>query len=201
MDSNQVDIIVAVFKNGDSAQLVIKDLRENYKPMLVSIKDPTAIRKDENGHLHIQETADTSGGRGAAIGGAIGGVLGLLAGPGAVILGAAGAALAGGLVAKFHDVGFKNDRLKELASTLEPGSSLFIAAVQNSVIPGLEKILVAADGKVITSSFDQQLIDQLERDILEEYQKSDHLVIQDKVNQAKRGFSQQEDLDIKKSGV
>jgi uncharacterized membrane protein len=124
----------------------------------------------------------------------------LLAGPGAVIVGAAGAALAGGLVAKFHDAGFKNDRLKEVGLALKPNNSLFMAAVIPSVIPGLERVLLEAGGEVVTSSFDNDLIDKLEADILNDSRTSEGVIIADKVDSAKKEFSNKEDLDRQKSG-
>jgi uncharacterized membrane protein len=59
----------------------------------------------------------------------VGGLVGLIVGPGAVLMAGAGAII-GGLAAKLSDSGFDNQDLKELAKSRKPGSSALLVLVE-----------------------------------------------------------------------
>ena len=111
-----VQLIVAAFQDDQSATKALKALKQAQREKLISIKDAAVLRKDEKGKLHIKETADMGGGKGATLGGVAGAVIGLIAGP-ALLVPAAVGALVGGLTAKLRDSGFSNDRLRPLEKT------------------------------------------------------------------------------------
>ena len=120
MSDVPVQVVVAAFKDEASADDVLKSLKEAKKQGLIKIVDAAVLRKDDKGKLHIKETADMGGGKGAVIGGVLGGVIGLLAGP--IGWAALGGAVIGGLAAKMRDGGFKDDRLKKLGEGLGPAT-------------------------------------------------------------------------------
>ncbi len=74
----------------------------------------------------LKETADMRGGKGAVVGAVIGGVLGVMAGPGGVIAGGAAGAFIGGLTAKIHDAGIKDDTLRKIGEDLKTGSTAIV---------------------------------------------------------------------------
>ena len=90
-----LQIIVAAFQEEDAADDALKALKEAKKEKLISIDNAAVIRKDEGGKLHIKETADMGGGKGAAVGAASG----------------AGAGTAGVLLSRGRDVELKKERL------------------------------------------------------------------------------------------
>src|SRR4051812_45790302 len=94
-----IQIIIATYPNPTTAERARKALETAKRDQGVEVHDAAVVRRDENGKLHIHETEDVTGGRGAAVGGILGGVLGILAGPGGVVVGAAVGAIVGGATA------------------------------------------------------------------------------------------------------
>jgi len=98
MSDVPVQLIVAAFPDEKAADAALKDLKRAKKQKLIKIENATVIRKDQKGKLHIKETADLGGGKGAAIGGVAGAAIGLITGPALVVPAVVGA-LVGGLTA------------------------------------------------------------------------------------------------------
>jgi uncharacterized membrane protein len=98
------------------------------------------LRKDEKGKVHIKETAQMGGGKGAAIGGVSGAGIGIFAGPALVVPADVGA-LIGGLAAKARDTGFDDARLQYVGDNLEPGTSAIVAVVEHRRVDEVRKEL------------------------------------------------------------
>src|SRR3974377_1363516 len=103
MSDVPVQVVIAAFKDENTASEALKALKEARNQGLIKIVDAAVLRKDAQGKLHIKETADMGGGKGAVIGGVAGGVIGLLAGPGG--WGALGGGVGGGRGGEVHDGG------------------------------------------------------------------------------------------------
>ena len=161
MSDVPVQIIVAAFNDEKGADEALKELKEAKKQKLIKIQDAAILRKDEKGKIHIKETADMGGGKGAVLGGVAGGVLGLIFGPALVVPAAVGA-LVGGLAAKLHDAGFSNERLQQVSESLKPGSSAIIAVVEHTWVKEVEKALAEEGANVVTEQLSADIADQLE---------------------------------------
>jgi uncharacterized membrane protein len=155
-------LIVAAFQDEDAADEALKKLKTAQKQKLIDIQDAAVIRRDENNKLHIKETADPGGGRGAAAGGAIGAVIGLIAGPPGVVVGAAAGALVGGVTAKVIDSGIPDDRLKQIGEGLQPGTSAIVAIIEHSWVEDVEKQLTDSGADVLTESIRADIAEQLQ---------------------------------------
>jgi len=104
--------------------------------------------------VHFEETADPSGKKWAKRGAIAGGIAGLIFPP-SIIASAVVGAGAGGVWGKVRDKGFKDEDLKDIGTSLPPGTSAIIAIAEDRVIDqlargleGYEKIarhLVSAD--------------------------------------------------------
>jgi uncharacterized membrane protein len=70
----------------------------------LELEDAALIIKEESGRLRIQETRDTRPSQGAYSGGWLGMLAGILLGGGALLVGAALGAAAGGIFAKLRDI-------------------------------------------------------------------------------------------------
>jgi uncharacterized membrane protein len=196
MSNSPFKFIVASFPDTDAAAKELSYLQEGNRSTMLDLKDAAVIRKDEHGKIHVFETADSSGRKGAAIGGAVGAVLGLLSGPGAVIAGAAGAAVVGGLAARLHDAGISNKALKEFGETLQPGASALILILGEQWVEQISKDLTAAGGNVLTDSLDAGLAAQIEQDIQDNF-KADKSPTEAQVIGAKvQDARYKEDIDI-----
>lgn len=156
-----VQLIVAAFQDEKSADEALKALKQAKRERLIGIQNAAVLRKDEKGKLHIKETADMGGGKGAALGGVAGAAIGILAGP-ALWVPAAVGALVGGLAAKLRDSGFSDERLKTIGDSLEPGSSAIIAVVEHKWVAQVEKELEEAGADMFTEALSADIAGQLE---------------------------------------
>jgi len=163
MSDVPVQLIVAAFQNEDEAKEALKALKQAKKEGLIKIDDAAVLRKDEKGKIHIKETHDMGGGKGAVLGGVGGATVGLIAGAalaGPAVVGT----LIGGLVAKLRDSGFSNERLETLGESLEPGTSAIVAVVEHEWMVKVEEVLAETEVDLITAELSADIAEQLEAD-------------------------------------
>jgi len=161
MSDNPVQLVVAAFKDEESAKAALKELKQIQKERLIKIENAAVLRRDQKGKLHITETQDMGGGKGAALGGVGGAAIGLIAGP-ALLVPAAVGALVGGLTAKLRDSGFSNQRLETLGESLQPGTSAIVAVVEHTWVGEVEQALAEAEADVMTAEIGADIAAQLE---------------------------------------
>jgi len=161
MSDVPVQLIVAAFNDEKTANAALKELKAAQHDKVIRIEDAAVLRKDEKGKLHIKETGDMGGGKGAAFGGVAGAAIGLIAGPALVVPVAVGA-LVGGLVAKWRDTGFSDERLTKLGEGLKPGSSAIIAVVEHRWVEEVEKAMAKAGADLFTEALQADIAEQLE---------------------------------------
>jgi uncharacterized membrane protein len=160
MSDNPVQLVVAAFKDEASAKAALKELKQVQKEKLIRIENAAVLRKDQKGKLHITETHDMGGGKGAALGGVGGAAIGLIAGPALVVPAAVGA-LVGGLAAKLRDSGFSNQRLETLGEGLQPGTSAIVAVVEHTWVGEVEDALAEIQADVMTAEIGADIAEQL----------------------------------------
>jgi uncharacterized membrane protein len=163
MSDVPLQIIVAAFQEEDAADEALKTLKEAKKEKLISIDNAAVIRKDDDGKLHIKETADMGGGKGAGVGVLVGGAIGLIGGPLGVAVGGALGAAVGGITAKLYDGGFKDDRLREIGSSLTPGTSAIVAVIEHRWVADLERELAEEGADVMTAALAEDIAEQLQK--------------------------------------
>jgi uncharacterized membrane protein len=156
-----VEVIVATFTRENGAKEALDQLKEVKKDGLIDIQNAAVLRKDEEGKIHIKETADMSGRRGAGVGGVIGGVVGLIFPPSILATAAVGAAV-GGLSAKLRDSGFQDERLRRVADGLQPNTSALIAVIEHTWVLKVEEQLREYGADVITEALRADVAAQLE---------------------------------------
>ena len=161
MSDVPVQVIIAAFKEEETADAALKALKEAKKERLIGIQDAAVIRRDEDNKLHIKETADMGGGKGAAVGGVLGGIIGLIGGPAGVVLGGAAGAAVGGFTAKLFDAGIPDERLEEIGSALTPGTSAIIAIIEHKWVAEVEQELAEAGADVLTEALRDDITKQL----------------------------------------
>jgi len=162
MSEVPVELIVAAFQDEKGADAVLKELKQAKREKLIGIDNAAVIRKDEKGKIHIKETAQIGGGKGAAMGAATGAAIGIIAGPLLVVPAAVGA-LVGGLAAKARDVGFSDERLEKVGEGLTPGSSAIIAVVEHKWVEQLQQELEEMEADVVTEALSADIHEQLEK--------------------------------------
>lgn len=160
MSEVPVQVVVAAFQEEKAADEALKELKQAKWAGVIGIQDAAVLRMDEKGKLHIKETGDWGGGKGAIAGGVIGGFIGLLAGP-IGWLGLTGAVI-GGLAAKLRDSGFSDERLKQLGESLQPGTSAIVAVIEHKWVAELERQMQEAGADVLTEEIGADIAAQLE---------------------------------------
>jgi uncharacterized membrane protein len=159
MTNAPTQVIVAAFKTENGADNALEQLRNAQKQHLIDINNVAVLRCDQQGKVHIKEPTDMGGGRGAAIGAVVGGLAGLLFGP--VGWAAVGGAAIGGVAAKVRDSGFKDDNLRQLGQSLQPGTSAIVAVIEHTWVVELENELAAAGGDVARHELEDDIAEQL----------------------------------------
>jgi uncharacterized membrane protein len=161
MSDTPVQLIIVAFKDEKAAGEALKTLKQAQKEKLIKIENAAVLHKDAKGKLHIRETADLGGKRGAALGGVAGAAIGVIAGP-ALLVPAAVGALVGGLTAKLRDTGFSDQRLKKVGEGLKPGSSAIIAVVEHTWVEQVKAALAQKQADVFTESISADISEQLD---------------------------------------
>ena len=103
------------------------------------------------------------GGKGVGIGVVVGGAIGLLAGPVGLAAGSALGAAVGGLTAKLYDGGFKDERLRQIGTSLQPGTSAIIAVIEHRWVAEIERELAEQGAEVMTAALAADIHDQLKQ--------------------------------------
>lgn len=162
MSQVPVELIVAAFQDENGADAALQKLKEAKKENLIAIQNAAVIRRDKNDKLHISETADWGGGKGAAVGAIVGGAIGLIFPPSILVSGAIGAGI-GGLAAKLRDSGFPDGELKEIGAGLKPGTSAIVAVVELTYVAEIQRQLAAEGAKTMRQAIAADIAAQLEQ--------------------------------------
>jgi uncharacterized membrane protein len=125
------------------------------------VKDAAVLTRDQNQQLHISESADKGFGRGAVIGGVAGAAVGLLAGP--IGWATLGGAAVGALAARLRDGGFPDERLRQMGSGLQPGSSALVAVIEHVWLEDVERMLEEKGADLATEAVASDIAAQLDQ--------------------------------------
>lgn len=145
-DVANYEVMFAVYATEDGAAGAVEALRDMDKAKTIEIVDAATLVKDAEGKTTVKQESLPSVKRGTGIGALIGGAIGLIFPPSIIATAALGAGLGAG-TAKLAKMALEDDELKAAAADLEPGTSAFIAVVENTwveqvstAIAGYEKL-------------------------------------------------------------
>ncbi|MEL4894991.1 DUF1269 domain-containing protein [Crocosphaera sp. Alani8] len=143
------DLIVVGFDNELKADEVLYKLEEMQKEHLVDLEDAVVVIKNQKGKVKVKQTYDLVS-AGALSGGMWGSLIGLLfLHP---LLGVAAGIATGALGGILTDIGIDDEFIKNLAQTLEPGSSALFLLVQKATPDKVLDELRPLEGKVLQTS-------------------------------------------------
>jgi uncharacterized membrane protein len=138
MAENPVEVFVAVFGDEKQAAAALKDVRAMDREGSIYLIDAVVVVRSADGKVQFEETADPSGKKWAKRGAIAGGLVGLIFPP-SIIAGAVVGGAGGGIWGKVRDKGFKDDDLKAIGDSLEPGTSAIIAIAEDRMIERLQR--------------------------------------------------------------
>ena len=136
MTDNPVEVFVAAFGNEAQAGVALKDFRAMDREGSIDLIDAAVVVHGTDGKVHFEETADPSGKKLAKRGAIAGGLIGLIFPP-SIIAGAVIGGAGGGVWGKIRDKGFKDEDLKAVGESLDPGTSAIIAIAEDRVVERL----------------------------------------------------------------
>jgi uncharacterized membrane protein len=142
MTDNPVEVFVAIFDNEAQAGLALKDFRAMDRAGSINLIDAVVVVHDTEGKVHFEETADPSGKKLGKRGAIAGGLVGLIFPP-SIIAGAIVGGVGGGVWGKIRDKGFKDEDLKAVGESLEPGTSAIVAIAEDKVV---EQLMTGLEG-------------------------------------------------------
>ena len=146
------EVLFAVYGTEDGAAGAVDQLKQMDKDKTIDIVDAATLVKDADGHTSVKQESLPTVKKGLGVGALIGGAVGLLFPPSILASAAIGAGIGAG-TAKLAQMALEDDDLKQAADELEPGSSAFIAIVENTwaeqlktAISGYDKLAEHAMG-------------------------------------------------------
>ena len=147
------DLIVVGYNDEHQAEEVRLKLLKMQHEYLVDLEDAVVAVRDKEGKVKLHQIHNLTA-AGAISGGFWGALIGLLfLSP---ILGAAIGAGAGAIGGTLSDIGIDDNFMKELASTLQPGSSALFVLVRkmtpDKVLPQLQGV----GGKILQTSLSNE---------------------------------------------
>jgi uncharacterized membrane protein len=149
--SMEMQIIVANFDTEDGAKEALKAVKDEK----IKRGDVAILSKNEKGKIHVKETNDWGGGKGAVAGAVVGSFI--------PVVGTIAGAVIGGVAAKLRDGGFPNDKLKEMAESLESDHSMYVMLTDAGSVAAVEGILTGAGGQLVSHPVSADLNSELEQ--------------------------------------
>jgi uncharacterized membrane protein len=134
--------MAAVDLSQTDAEMIMDSLKAMHRAANIDLVDAAIVSRDSEEKVHVQETRELTGRKGAKRGVIVGGLLGLVFPPSLI-----GTALVGGgigaVAGKLRDTGIKTDRMQQIAESLHPGEYAVIALADPESMQRVEGALSA----------------------------------------------------------
>jgi len=144
------------FKGKKTAMKALHTL-EDYSPEYYWIDDVAVVSRSKHGHIRVNSTwaQDESGKAGLGWGAVAGGLIGMLAGPGGALAGAAVGGGVMGIVGKGVDVAVDDPRLDDFAAALDKDTSALIIVADEAEVADFWTAVDPLGGEVIDTDLDE----------------------------------------------
>jgi len=156
-----VELVARVFDNLDGASEALKFVEELSHGDVIKILNTAVLVKAEDGTVSIHDKRDVAPKKGRLFGAITGGLIGLAAGPVGVVVGALAGAGAGGVAAKWIDMGFSDKFLTGLQEHMQPGSSALVVLAEHHWAKSMSESLDDFGGMVFQQTFTDELAQEL----------------------------------------
>lgn len=146
------DLVVIAYEDESTAFRVREKLERMEKAHLVGLQDLVIVVRDKEDKVKIKQ-AENMMGVGALSGAFWGMLIGILFWM--PFLGLAVGALSGAVAGKFADLGIDHQFVKDLAATIQPGTSAVFMLIRDTTPDKFVKNLEEFKGKVIQTSLSE----------------------------------------------
>lgn len=133
-------IMMAVFPDETGGANAVETLDEMAKEDVIEIIDAAVLVHEADGDVKVKQHSLPKVGKGAKVGAIIGGAIGLVFPPAVIGAALVGAGIGAG-TAKIAELALKDDQLKDAAESLTPGTSAYIAVVEDKWVAQMSKAL------------------------------------------------------------
>ncbi len=147
MSDDQKDVLIAAYLFDDLAKQDFDAVLKLAEDQTITVEGVVLVQKDADGEVHVQETGDHLGRKGAKIGGGVGLVVGLFAPP--LLAATAVGAGVGALTGKFAKQRLESGIAEQMDAALPPGSGGVIAVYDSDGHDAVDKALVNAVKKSV----------------------------------------------------
>jgi uncharacterized membrane protein len=146
------DLIVVGFKDEFKADEVMNELRRLQSEYLVDLEDAAVVIRNQEGKVKIKQAQELVAA--GAVSGSYWGILLsiLFFNPIFALVGAAAGAVSGALT----DIGIDDNFMRDLGSTIEPGTSAIFVLVRKSTPDRVLADLSKFEGKVLRTSLSKE---------------------------------------------
>jgi uncharacterized membrane protein len=146
------DLIVVGFKDEFKADEVMNELRRLQSEYLVDLEDAAVVIRNQEGKVKIKQAQELVAA--GAISGSYWGILlsVIFFNPIFALVGAAAGALSGAL----SDIGIDDNFMRDLGSTIEPGTSAIFVLIRKSTPDRVLADLSKFEGKVLRTSLSKE---------------------------------------------
>ena len=156
-----IELIIRVFDRPEQAAEALEFIEGLKQRRIIKILNAAILTKDEEGKFTVQDTKEITPKKGRILGAVTGGLVGLLAGPGGIIVGALAGLAAGGAAGKYIDEGFSDKFLENLEQYLQPGKAALILLMEHQWVQPASEAMADISGMV----FQQTITDRLAADL------------------------------------
>jgi uncharacterized membrane protein len=156
-----IELVIRVFDSPEKATEGLEFVEGLNRQRVIKILNAAILTKDEDGQFSVQDSREITPKKGRILGAITGGLVGLLAGPGGVIVGALAGLATGGAAGKYIDEGFSDKFLQNLEQYLQPGKSALVLLMEDQWVHPASEAMSDLGGFV----FQQTITDRLAEDL------------------------------------
>ena len=147
MSDDQKDVVIAAYLFEDLAKKDFDAVLKLAEDKTITVEGVVLVQKDTGGEVHVTETGDHPGRKGAKLGGGAGLVVGLFAPP--LLAATAVGAAAGGVMGKFAKHRLESGIGEKMDDALPPGSGGVIAVYDSDGADAVDAALANAVKKSV----------------------------------------------------
>jgi uncharacterized membrane protein len=147
MSDKHKDVLIAAYLFEDLAKQDFDAVLKLAEQKTITVEGVVLVQKDDDGEVHVTETGDHLGRKGATMGGGVGLVVGLFAPP--LLAATAVGAAAGAVMGRFAKHRLESGIAEKMDAALPPGSGGVIAVYDTEGADAVDKALPNAVKKSV----------------------------------------------------